>query len=308
MSSSSFACTAVIIAVVSVVVAIIALIATSLAKLASDEVGIQYNVINKRLGDEAHYEGLHSGPPGFTFIKYPSTFKTLNFNLMCLNHDGVETQLDISFQYRVRGNFLKDIILQFSEHENFLKALDNIGQSAIHDACSKFNTTQFQSERGAFQEDLRGRLVNKFDSVQTDITDLQVNNINRPYAYENAVRRKETAREDITVAVQERPRKMTEAGTVRLEAETYAEITLNRAYSDARIKETTAEATAQGILNDYSTEAESYASLVAGDGLNLNPEGFLAYMGVRVIEEAQSPVNVAMDAPAKTAYLASTTA
>ena len=41
------------------------------------------------------------------------------------------------------------------------------------------------------------------------------------------------------VAVQERPRKMTEADTVRLEAETYAEITLNRALSDARIKGTT---------------------------------------------------------------------
>ncbi len=48
------------------------------------------------------------------------------------------------------------------------------GESAIHEACSKFNTSQFQAERGAFQENLRATLVNKYDFLGTDITDLQV--------------------------------------------------------------------------------------------------------------------------------------
>ena len=49
-----------------------------------------------------------------------------------------------------------------------------LGESAIHDACSRFNTSQFQAERGAFQEEVRRRLVNKYDEIACDVTDLQV--------------------------------------------------------------------------------------------------------------------------------------
>ena len=48
------------------------------------------------------------------------------------------------------------------------------GESAIHDSCSHFNTSQFQAERGLFQEDLRKRLVDKYNLIDTDVTDMQV--------------------------------------------------------------------------------------------------------------------------------------
>ena len=48
------------------------------------------------------------------------------------------------------------------------------GESAIHDACSQYNTSQFQAERGIFQEDVRKRVVQKYDKVSCDVTDLQV--------------------------------------------------------------------------------------------------------------------------------------
>ena len=48
------------------------------------------------------------------------------------------------------------------------------GSSAIHDSCSRFNTSQFQAERGRFQEDLTSRLVDKFENLNCDVTDLQV--------------------------------------------------------------------------------------------------------------------------------------
>ena len=50
----------------------------------------------------------------------------------------------------------------------------HLGESAIHDACSKFNTSQFQAERGAFQEEVRKRLVDKYSKISTAVTDLQV--------------------------------------------------------------------------------------------------------------------------------------
>ena len=45
------------------------------------------------------------------------------------------------------------------------------------------------------------RLVEKYNQIDCDVTDLQVNNIKRPYEYENAIKAKEAAREDIEVRV-----------------------------------------------------------------------------------------------------------
>ncbi len=44
----------------------------------------------------------------------------------------------------------------------------------MHDACSHYNTSQFQAERGIFQEDVRKRVVDKYDKVSCEVTDLQV--------------------------------------------------------------------------------------------------------------------------------------
>ena len=67
-----------------------------------------------------------------------------------------------------------------------------------------------------------------------------------------------------------------------------------------------AKAEAEGILNDYKKEAEAYKSLVQSTGLGFTTEGFLSYMGVRVIEDAKNPVYIGMQAPAKTNWMNST--
>ena len=59
-----------------------------------------------------------------------------------------------------------------------------------------------------------------------------------------------------------------------------------------------ATAEAEGILNEYQEEAKTYKSLMDSNGLNT--QGFLAYMGIRAIEDQDTPVFVGMDAPAKT--------
>jgi hypothetical protein len=61
-----------------------------------------------------------------------------------------------------------------------------------------------------------------------------------------------------------------------------------------------ATADAKAILNEYKKEAESYKNLKEANGLD--NAGFLAYMGIRAISNAKNPVQVGMDAPAKTSY------
>ena len=56
------------------------------------------------------------------------------------------------------------------------------------------------------------------------------------------------------------------------------------------------------ITNSYEIEADSYSYLISADGLNLDTQAFLAYMGVRVVAEAQNDVNIAMKSPARTSW------
>ena len=63
-----------------------------------------------------------------------------------------------------------------------------------------------------------------------------------------------------------------------------------------------AQADAEAIFNQYSAEAATYKRLTSSEGLGLDSEGLLAYVGIRAIEMAQKPVMIGLDAPAKASY------
>ena len=87
-------------------------------------VGVAYNIHEKKLSSEVKREGLHSGPPGYHFIIFPSVFQSISFEkLECLNKDGIEIELNVQFQYRARPKQLRDIILQFKDKDSYLKLL-----------------------------------------------------------------------------------------------------------------------------------------------------------------------------------------
>lgn len=285
-----------------IAILIIVLVAVSLKKLASDQIGLPYDTINKDLGTETKGEGLHNGPPGFEFIIFPSVYKTLTFSIDCLNKDGVIINLDVTYQYKAKPKELRKIILAFKDFDGYKTVLAQVGESALHEACSYFDTAQFQSERGAFQERVRQKVIEKYDNLHCNITDLQVNNIARPSAYESAIRSKERAREDIQVALNERPRLLTEAETVKREANTTAQIITDKAESEARILEIKATAEAKAVLEQYKREAEAYKEILSSSGLGFTVEGFISYMGTRVISSAKNPVYIGLQSPAKSSY------
>lgn len=52
----------------------VVLLVLSLKRLGSTEYGLEYHPRKKELDDIAKQGGLHPGPPGFRFVKFPSTF------------------------------------------------------------------------------------------------------------------------------------------------------------------------------------------------------------------------------------------
>ena len=83
-----------------------------------------YDVVQRDLDDEVKKSGLHNGPPGFKFIKFPSVFKSKRFgNVTCLNKEGLEIKLSVEFQYRAKPNDLRNTIMQFKDFDNYVNTL-----------------------------------------------------------------------------------------------------------------------------------------------------------------------------------------
>jgi len=288
--------------VVAVIVFIGAMVGTSLRKLSTEEVGLAYNIHQKKLATEVKREGLHAGSPGYRFIIFPSVFESISYDdVVCLNKEGIETELIVQLQYRARPKHLREIILQFKDKEHYLKILKSVGESAIYDACSKFNTSQLQSQRASFQDLVRSTLGRRFNTLWADVTDLQVQNIKRPESYEKVIRQKEAAKENIKIAENERPRQLVQAKSDKEEAVKQAEITTQRAESEARVTLSKAKAEADSIKAAFDAEAAAFSKLKT-DTLSNSVPGLLSYLGVRLIAENNNTVNLAIDAPAKTKY------
>ena len=84
-----------------VVCVIIGVLATSFKKVPSTEMGVQYNVHKKQLDDATKSGGLFAGPPGYQFVKFPSTFITVDVNNReCVSNDGLLVVFSVTFQVR----------------------------------------------------------------------------------------------------------------------------------------------------------------------------------------------------------------
>jgi len=61
-----------------------------------------------------------------------------------------------------------------------------------------------------------------------------------------------------------------------------------------------AQEEAKAIIEQYEKESLAYAQILDPNGLAFNVDGFISYMGVRVIAAAKNPVYIGMQSPAKT--------
>lgn len=270
-------------------------------KLNSNELGIKYDNIGKKLSAKVDSEGLNFGPPGFSYIIFPSVYQTMEFrDITCLNKDGVIIDLDVSYQFKANAKFMRLLVDQFKDFDGYKKILLASGVSAVHDSCANFSTTEFQTDRGKYQESLREIMRTYCESLHCELNDLQVNNVQRPKEFESAVKDKEAAKENIRVAENERPRLLLQAETEYEQAKKQAEILLNNAETQAKIMRTKADTEAKSLKFQYEKDLDVYKAAKESQGLD--NEALISYIAVRAIANSKNEINLAMKSPARTSY------
>lgn len=283
----------------------ILLLAVSLKKLTSTEYGVQYNRNSKILDDAARSGGLHIGPPGFKFIKFPSTQITVDLpGDTCISMDGLRVQFSVTFQYQIQAESLSTVILKYRNFETWAGIVEAAGNSAVQHACSLFSISNFQTKRGEIQlkmqESLKLKLEgapdgDKSDGVYAIALSLQLREVTLPEAYQAAVAEKQAATEDIILAQNQRVQETTKAQTVFLSSQEEAKRINSTATNEADILLTEATLRAKEIKLEFENEALTIAQ--SKKALNLTNDGVLAFLSNRLYQKV-STLTVSASEPA----------
>jgi len=281
------------------------LLGVSLQKLQSTEYGLEYNVHSKHLDEAAKTGGLHTGPPGFEFIKFPSTYITVDADGTCVSMDGLMIDYQVTYQYLIKADNLRPVIIRYRNFEKWADIVEAAGQSAIQHTCSEFIISNFQNKRGVIQAAMQENLSVKLGGNRTDPEDfgvyaeaisLQLRDVSLPAEYKEAVADKQSAEEDITLAINQRKQEITKAQTSLLTAKEEARKILETAKNDAEVTLTEARLKAEEITFAFQKEAETLTAVKTT--LNLTTEGVLSFLTNKLLEEVAN-LTVSIEEPAR---------
>jgi len=313
---------------------VIVLISVSLKRLKSTEYGVQYDRWAKVLDDAAKDGGLHPGPPGYKFIKFPSVQINAENEDTCVSRDGLQVRYSVAYQYQMPEEQIVDVIVNYRGFKKWATVVEAAGNSAIQHTCSLFSISNFQNKRGIIQDTMMQHLKTKLEGTTTnnshntnttttfpddtnttiddddeDVDDdhlrrgvfaravsLQLKNVDLPEEYRNAVRQKQAAEEDIALAQNQRLQETTKANTELLQATEEAKKILNAAHNTANVTLT------QALLNaeetKFALEREAQVLVQVKQDFGLTTEGVLAYMSNQLYKSLPA-LKVTTGEPAK---------
>jgi regulator of protease activity HflC (stomatin/prohibitin superfamily) len=272
----------------------IVLLAVSLRKVENTEYGVEYNIHKKELENATKSGGLFIGTPGYRFVKFPSTYITVDLdNRACVSRDGLIVFFSVTFQYQMTADNMFPAVQKYRDYFKWAEVVEQAGISAIHHACSEFQISNFQNKRGEIQsvmEDnlrlkLQGDPENGLEGVFAVAISLQLRNLQLPEAYQAAVADKQSAEEDIALAQNQRRQETTKARTELLTSQEEARKILDTAVNDAEVLLTEAQLEAQETTFAFEKEAETIVDVKAA--LNLTTNGVLAYLANSLLAEVQ---------------------
>lgn len=272
----------IIISIITAVVLIlsIVLMATSFTKIESTEVGVEYKVVVAELNNNILEEGLNTHTPFSDIIKWPIVYQNVDIDLRCNSLDGLKINLAVSYQFIPKREYIYELTEYYKDFESYKNILVAVSRSSIRHTCSDFTSDDFQKNRSMVHESMEIDIKEYIDNLKSTIVELQLRNIDRPLNYENAVQNSESARSDITLALNERKQKLTAADTLLVEAKQYANKTLDSAMTQSELIIETANIEADTIINWYNVRDNVYKNVK--DTHKLTDKQLLSYIGNKI--------------------------
>jgi len=265
-----------------VFVMIIILIAVSLKDVEVDEMALKWGTLTCSLGTEVYSQGKHHVWPGYRFIKYTKRYQFVELHgpngIDCLSQDGLLNKMDVSFQYRMIPEKLRDVVLEWGEQHILEKYIIRLAQDSIREACAMYPARDYYIKRGVLsdkmEEILRTRMTQH--DAHANLIFLQLKYVLLPKGFENAIELKQDAQVEINRTI------LVDREVTKLIAEERRQIANLTSQRD--IFRANALANATVIASDY--EAEGIEAEF--DQIVLSYRNYTKTLGLSTLEFARS--------------------
>jgi regulator of protease activity HflC (stomatin/prohibitin superfamily) len=249
----------------------IVLLALAVQNVAQDEWGIEYNKISRKLYTDVKGPGRYVIDPASTFYKFKNTFVPWDLIIDCWTSDIIEVTLDVAVQTLYIHEELPQVMFEFGDEDAFLPYVENVLKRTLRASCSNYSALQYYTSRGAVQADMLYRIENELPLLGTHITTggyLQLRNIKLPDDFNRAVIAKQTAQQEILLALNQRDQSITIADTTLSQAVNNATSIINNATLHAQAIIFDAQQRSQGINSTYANRLAVYRTAMTLLGMN----------------------------------------
>jgi len=264
----------------------IVLFSVSFASLQATEVGLDYEHNTKHVDTKVYPSGLYMLGLGHTFIKFPTTLQTVDFEgnsqVVCFTSDGLPVVLSLSFQYKLAPTSAYDLYMKFGL--SYEVVYQNIALHQIAEVSTLFTAYQFFNEPTTIGTFLLKNLQDSFTLLFASVEYLQLKSVGLPQVFEDAIQDTIVAEQQIQKAGYQLDTAMVQASTMVQNATYTANITLINAAAEATNILQTQKANALATANLIDIEAISYAA-VAIDLAFTDADQLLDYIWLEALSE-----------------------
>ena len=258
---------------------ILPIIAVSFESVGYNEYALKQHVLTKKIEDKVYEEGFYTTGPFYTFIKFPSTWTTIEFSeandssdssIHTRTEDGLDLEVEISFQYRlVKGEILELYEEYGTDYEAYII---NIARGSLRDVAGEYDALEFFYNRSIIAGAMINALVSKESVLRVEMGEFQMRKIDLPDNFEKAIEDVEIAKQEIKIAEYQQQAAVIRAKTEIIEAQAQSNITIIEA-----------EAMAKAL--NITLTAEGIALFELADTIGFNTTELLTFLWIRAIEE-----------------------
>jgi hypothetical protein len=262
-------------------------------KVQQDEFAVAYNNYSKQFG-KIYEQGIYAINVGDQLIKFKRTLQDIDISQIdCITQDKIEIRLSISAQYQLNKNdLIPFILLKFNGNDNYNAFISNIVSNVILRQCGLDIAENYYTDRSIIYNKMYDALINEINfsnqSYGSTIEFFQLNNIEFPTTFQNAISSKQVLMQQQITELNNRQSKLIQANTTLFQNQRIGNVMIINATNQANIIINQANITYEIIQNEWKQRAMSYKSIM--DNLKLNQSQLLDYLRADVIRGAESPV------------------
>ncbi len=280
------------------ILTLIIILVSSFSSIGVGQIGLDYSSMFKSIDKATYGSGFYYIGLTHSFLKFPGVVQNIEFSneakanmgpIKSRTLDGLEVQLEISFQYRLMFERLHDMYMKYGK--NYEKIFIYSAVDVLTDMTTKFTAYKFFYDRQLIGDSMRSQLALTFNTTCFAVVEsLQLRTVDLPNEFEASIQETEVKKQDIEKAKAEEVKTQVECETRVKEAQFQMNVTINRAMGEVMTIQQNNLAEVQNTLVTQRQQTEAYYQLKAH--LGLTNEQLLSYVKAKVIKDYPSSSNM----------------